>query len=73
MAGGEQAVVRQTVLIVAFLLVMAMVMAVPVLAHLSKGWSDCHGTAVTFPGPHGEPLECVCFSRSLATCFGQGP
>ena len=63
--------VRQTALIVALLLAMAALMAVPVLAHLPKGWPDCRGAVVTFTGPRGEPMECVCFPRSLATCFDE--
>ena len=61
--------VKQTALIVAFLMALALMMAVPVLAHGPKGWSDCRGQVVTFTGPHHEPVECVCFKKSLATCF----
>ena len=64
---------KQTVLIVVFLLLVAILLAVPVLAHRSQRWPDCTGKAVTFPGPRGELVECVCFPRTLATCFDPAP
>jgi hypothetical protein len=64
---------KQTVLFVVFLLAIGMLVAVPVLAHFSRPWSDCSGKVVTFTGPRGEPVECVCFPGTLATCFDPGP
>ena len=64
---------KQTLLFVVFLLAVGMLVGVPVLAHFSRRWSDCSGKVVTFTGPRGEPVECVCFSGTLATCFDPGP
>jgi len=64
---------KQAMLLVVFLLAVAVLVAVPVLAHFSRRGSDCSGKVVTFTGPRGEPVECVCFSGTLATCFDAGP
>jgi hypothetical protein len=64
---------KQTLLFVVFLLAVGMLVAVPVLAHFSRRSSDCSGKVVTFTGPRGEPVECVCFPGTLATCFDPGP
>jgi len=64
---------KQAMLLVVFLLVVGMLIAVPVLAHFSRRGSGCSGKVVTFTGPRGEPVEFVCFSGTLATCFDPGP
>ena len=60
-------------MVVVFLLAMAMLLAMSVLAHRSQHWPDCTGKVVALTGRHGEPVECVCFSGTLATCFEAGP
>ena len=64
---------KQTVWILAVLLVLAMLFAVPVVAHRSQRWPDCTGKIVTVLGPRGESVECVCVAGILATCFDSGP
>jgi hypothetical protein len=64
---------KQTMLGVVLLLAIAMLITIPMLAHWSRRWPDCTGKVVTFTGRHGEPVECVCFSGTLATCFDPGP
>lgn len=63
---------KQVALLAAFLLLVAMLLAVPVLAHRPHRWPDCRGKTVTLTGPRGEPMECVCFPGILATCFAPG-
>ena len=64
---------KQAMLLVVFLLAVGILVAVPVLAHFSRRGSDCSGKVVTFTGRRGEPVECVCSSGTLATCFDPGP
>ena len=64
---------KQAMLLVVFLLAVAVLVAVPVLAHFSRRGAGCSGEVVTFTGPRGEPVECACFSGTLATCFDAGP
>jgi hypothetical protein len=65
--------VKHVALILAFLLAMALLLAVPVMAHRAARWPDCTGRLVTVVGPHGQPVTCVCFADTLSTCFDPAP
>jgi hypothetical protein len=34
---------------------------------------DCASSVVIVPGPHGQPVECVCIGGTVSTCFDPGP
>ena len=59
--------------ILAFLALVAIVLAVPIVTRLAMPERDCRGSVVITKGAHGEPLECVCIEGTLATCFNPGP
>ena len=35
--------------------------------------ADCASSVVMVPGPHGQPVECVCIGGAVSTCFDPGP
>ena len=35
--------------------------------------AGCTSSVVIVRGPHGEPVECVCFDGVVSTCFHPGP
>jgi hypothetical protein len=59
--------------ILAFLVALAVLLAVPLIARWTTPGPDCTGRVVIVRGPHGEPLECVCIGGTLSTCFNPGP
>jgi hypothetical protein len=59
--------------IVAFLAVLALTGTAFVLASHNHPGPDCAGRVVMLKGPHGEPMECVCISGVMASCFEPGP
>ena len=44
-----------------------------VIAHRAQRSPDCTGRLMTFAGPHGQAVQCVCFAGTLSTCFDPGP
>jgi hypothetical protein len=64
---------RLFALILVFLLGAALLLAVPVIAHRPPRSPDCTGRLMTFAGPHGQAVQCVCFAGTLSTCFDPGP
>jgi len=58
--------------ILALLLVMAVVLAVLIYDRAQQS-PDCTSQVAIVKGPAGEPIECVCFRGTLATCFDPGP
>jgi hypothetical protein len=58
--------------ILAMLLVIASLLAVPLMHH---EWTspDCASRIVVVTGPDGRPVECVCLNGALSTCFNPGP
>jgi hypothetical protein len=58
--------------ILAVLLVLGVVLAIPVIARQTPG-PDCVSRVVIVVGPDGGPVECVCIGGTLATCFDAGP
>jgi len=59
--------------ILAFLIAVGVLLAVPVIALRTRPWPDCTGRVLIVRGPHGQPLECVCIRGTLSTCFNPGP
>jgi hypothetical protein len=59
--------------LLAVLLVLGVLLAVPVLAHRGRQSRDCASQIVTLAGPHGERVECVCMAGTLSTCLGPRP
>ena len=57
--------------ILAFLIVCALLLAVPLSR--KQAARDCTNRVVMIKGPHGEPIECVCVGGTLSTCFSPGP
>lgn len=64
---------RLAVGIVGLLLVVAVLLAVPLVARRGRPWPDCVSQVVIATGPAGRPVECVCDRGALATCFDPGP
>jgi hypothetical protein len=59
--------------IVVMLLVIASLLAVPLIAHHEWASPDCASHIVMLKGPDGSPVECVCLDGALSTCFNPGP
>jgi hypothetical protein len=59
--------------ILTLLLVIAVLLAVPLIAHRARPWPDCVGQVVIVKGPAGRPVECVCVEGTLSMCFDPGP
>jgi len=59
--------------ILALLLVLAGLLAVPLIAHRARAWPDCISHVVIVRGRNGGPVECVCLDGTLSTCFDPGP
>jgi hypothetical protein len=59
--------------ILAFLIALAILLAVPLVTRRRQPVSDCTSQVVIVKGPHGEPVECVCIGGTLSTCFNPGP
>ena len=64
---------RLAIGIVTLLLVVAVLLAVPLVAHRAPAAPDCVSRVVTLKGPGGAPVECVCIGGTLSTCFNPGP
>ena len=64
---------RLAVGILGLLLVVAVLLAVPLLAHRARPWPDCTSQVVIVTRPAGRPVECVCDGGTLSTCFDLGP
>ena len=54
------------------LLLLVMVLAIQVMGR-SRAVPGCTSSVVIGRGPHGEPVECVCVDRVVASCFHPGP
>lgn len=59
--------------ILAFLLVVGGLLAVPLVVYRAPAAPDCVSRVVILKGPGGAPVECVCISGTLSTCFNPGP
>jgi hypothetical protein len=59
--------------ILAVLLIVAALLAAPLIAHRAQPWPDCVSRIVVVKGPDGAPVECVCLQGTLSTCFNPGP
>lgn len=59
--------------ILVFLFALAVLFAVPLIAHRARPWPDCISRIVIVEGPDGRPVECVCFGGTVSTCFDPGP
>jgi hypothetical protein len=70
LTGGEM---KLAVGILALLLVLAGLLAVPLIAHRAREWPDCISHVVIVRGRNGGPVECVCLDGTLSTCFDPGP
>jgi hypothetical protein len=64
---------RLAVGILALLLVVAVLLAAPLIAHRARPWPDCISHIVIVKGRDGGPIECVCIGGTLSTCFNPGP
>jgi hypothetical protein len=64
---------RLAVGILALLVVVAVLLAVPLVAHRAPAAPDCVSRVMTLKGPGGSPVECVCIGGTLSTCFNPGP
>jgi len=58
--------------ILALLVIVATLLAVPLVAHRAPA-PDCVNRVGTLKGPGGAPIECVCINGTLSTCFNPGP
>ena len=58
---------------VVLLLILAVVLAVPLVAHRQAPVSDCASRIVTVKRNDGRLIECVCLDGALSTCFDPGP
>lgn len=61
-----------------FLCVLAGLGLLVVALAVSVAWRpapsrDCTSSVIVSRGPHGEPVECVCVSGTVSTCFEPGP
>ena len=65
--------VKQTAWILLVLVGLALLLSVPVIGRWAQRSPECTGKIVTYTGPHGQPVECVCLDGTLATCFDPGP
>ena len=59
--------------ILAFLMVLIVALAAPVIAWRKHPGRDCANQELTVKGPHGEELKCVCLGGTLSTCFTPEP
>ena len=59
--------------IVVMLLVIASLLAAPLIARHEWATPDCASRIVMVTRPDGSPLECVCLDGALSTCFNPGP
>jgi len=64
---------RLAVGILGLLLVIAVLLGVPLLAHRARPWPDCINQVVIVTRPARRPVECVCDGGTLSTCFDPGP
>jgi hypothetical protein len=58
--------------LLAILVALAVVLAVPLIGRRTKPAPDCVGRTVIVKGRHGDPVECVCIDGALSTCFNPG-
>src|SRR5207244_5519817 len=59
--------------ILALLLMVALLVAAPLVVRRAQPWPDCISQVVIVKGPAGRPVECVCLGGTLSTCFDPGP
>ncbi len=59
--------------ILALLVTLVVLAAVPLIARRTQPRSACTGRVVVVIGRHGEPVECTCVHGRLSTCFDPGP
>jgi hypothetical protein len=64
---------KQFAVILAVLLLLAVLLAAPLIAVRREPSPDCAGRVVMVHGARGERLECVCIGGTLSTCFNPGP
>lgn len=55
------------------LVLIAMMLAVPIVTRGPSAPPDCVGRVVILKKPNGEPVECVCVRGVLESCFNPGP
>ncbi len=60
---------KPVVWILAFLIVLIVALAAPVVARRARPRRDCANSVLTVKGPHGEEIECVCLGGALSTCL----
>src|SRR5712691_10178157 len=58
--------------ILALLVALVVLAAVPLIARRTQPRSACTGRVVVVIGRHGEPVECTCVHGRLSTCFDPG-
>jgi hypothetical protein len=64
---------KQLGLILLGLVMIALLLALPIVARHPRPAPDCASRIVMARGAEGQPLECVCVQDTLSTCFSPGP
>lgn len=64
---------KPLVLVMLGLVLLAAVLAVPIMTRAPGPAPDCTGRIVILKKPNGEPVECVCVRGVLESCFNPGP